>query len=59
MFPVPLAAKPIDVVLFDQLNTVPDTSPEKEIPATVPLLQTCWFVGSTTFGMAFTVIVID
>ena len=27
MFPVPLAAKPIDGVLFVQLNTVPDTPP--------------------------------
>ncbi len=41
IFPVPLAAKPIDVVLFVQLNTVPVTFPVKFTAATVPPLQTC------------------
>ena len=41
IFPVPLAANPIDVVLFAQLYTVPETLPEKLTAATVPLLQTC------------------
>lgn len=41
IFPVPLAAKPIDVVLLVQLNTVPGTAPPKdtvvvdELPHTV------------------------
>ena len=29
MFPVPFAARPIEVLLFVQLNTVPPTVPEK------------------------------
>jgi hypothetical protein len=29
--PVPLAANPMDVVLFAQVNTVPVTEPEKDI----------------------------
>ena len=41
ILPVPLAAKPIDVVLFVQLNTDPVTFPVKLTAATVPPLQTC------------------
>jgi hypothetical protein len=41
MFPVPVAANPMEVVLLVQLNTVPDTAPPKdtavvdELPHTV------------------------
>ena len=40
MFPVPLAAKPIDVLLFVQLNVVPVTPPLKDTADTVAPLHT-------------------
>ena len=57
IFPEPLAAKPIEVLSLVQLKPVPLTVPEKFITPTVPLLQTVWFDGCTTFGVGFTVIV--
>lgn len=57
ILPVPLAARPIVVLLFVQLYTVPATAPVK-VTAVValPLHNTC---GSTalTVGIGFTVIV--
>jgi hypothetical protein len=38
--PVPLAAKPIEVTLFVQLNTVPVTAPEKVTVVVDELLHT-------------------
>jgi len=38
--PVPLAANPIDVLLFAQLNTVPAIVPEKAIAVVEELLHT-------------------
>lgn len=57
ILPVPAAARPMVVLLFVQLYTVPATAPVK-FTATVldPLHNTC---GNTTFtvGIGFTVIV--
>ena len=39
MFPVPLDARPIDVVLFVQLNTVPGTNPVKVTAVVEALLH--------------------
>ena len=39
IFPVPLAAKPIEVLLFVQLNVVPLTGPVKFIAAVVAPLH--------------------
>ena len=39
IFPVPLAAKPIEVLLFVQLNVVPLTAPIKFIAAVVAPLH--------------------
>lgn len=38
--PIPLAARPIDVVLFVQLNTVPGTAPVKLTAVVEELLHT-------------------
>ena len=40
IFPVPLAAKPIEGVSLVQLNTVPATEPEKVIAVVAELLHT-------------------
>jgi len=40
IFPVPLVAKPIEVALLVQLNTVPAKAPEKVTAAVVELLHT-------------------
>ena len=45
IFPVPLAARPIDVVLFTQLYTVPETEPEKVTAVVALLLQITWLDG--------------
>lgn len=58
MFPVPLAdARPIAVLLFVQLNTVPATVPLKLIAAVGEPLQTTWLATALTVGVGFTVIV--
>ncbi len=44
--PAPEAAKPIDVLLFVQLKTVPITVPEKLIVAVGEPLQTVWLAGA-------------
>ena len=45
IFPVPLAANPIDGVLFVQLNIVPATVPLKFTGAVDVLLHTTWLAG--------------
>ena len=40
IFPVPLAANPIDGLLFVQLKVVPETLPVKTIAVVLTLLQT-------------------
>ena len=57
MLPVPLAAKPMDVVLFVQLYTVPATAPLKATAVVLAPLQTTWLVTAFTVGVGFTVMV--
>ncbi|MBK8494599.1 MAG: hypothetical protein IPL50_05885 [Chitinophagaceae bacterium] len=45
IFPLPLAASPMDVLLFVQLNTVPLTDPVKMTALVVAPLQIIWFAG--------------
>jgi hypothetical protein len=59
MLPVPVAAKPIDVLLFVQLKTVPETAPVKATMLVVAPLHKDWFAGCTTFGVGLTVIAND
>ena len=56
MLPDPLAARPIDVLLLVQLNTVPATAPVKLAEVVEPL-HTTWFATASTVGVGFTVIV--
>ena len=56
--PAPEAAKPIDVLLFVQLKTVPITVPEKLIVAVGEPLQTVWLAGAAeAVGVGLIVIV--
>lgn len=55
--PVPLAARPIDVLLFVQLKVVPVTAPVNVIEVVVEPLHNAWFTGWFTSGLGFTVIV--
>src|SRR5262245_13015699 len=57
MFPVPLAASPIEGVSLVQLNVVPPTVPENITPAVPDPLHTVWSDGSVTFGVGLTVMV--
>lgn len=58
MLPEPLAAKPMLVLLFVQLNTVPATAPVKAIACVGAPLQTVCAVGvADTVGVGFTVMV--
>ena len=57
IFPVPLAPRPIDVLLFVQLYIVPPTAPEKFTAAVLALLQSTWFAIVFTVGDGLTVIV--
>ena len=57
IFPLPLAAKPMEVLLFVQLNPVPLTAPEKFIALVVALLHKDWLAGCTTLGVGLTAIV--
>jgi hypothetical protein len=61
ILPEPLAANPIDGVLFVQLNVVPATVPVKFTGAVGVLLHTVWFGGWFTSGIGLTntVAVID
>lgn len=57
MFPFPLAAKPIDVLLFVQLYEVPATDPVKVIRLVRSPLHILWFAGCATLGTGLTVMV--
>lgn len=57
MFPVPLAARPIDGVLLVQLYTVPAEAPVKLTAVVEAPLQTTWLVTAFTVGTGFTVMV--
>ena len=57
MLPVPLAARPMLVLLFVQLNVVPATAPAKVIAVVVAPLQSVWFATAFTVGVGLTVIV--
>lgn len=54
--PVPLAPRPIAVLLFVQLYTVPATGPLK-VCVTVAPAHTTWLAGGLTDGIGFTVMV--
>ena len=57
ILPVPLAARPMEGVLFTQLNTVPGgvvTEPLKLTAAVGAPLQTTWLAGWFTSGVGFT-----
>jgi hypothetical protein len=54
IFPLPLAARPIAVLLFVQLKFVPVIAPEKLIVLVDALLHTFRVGGCTTFGMGLT-----
>jgi hypothetical protein len=56
IFPDPLAANPIAVLLFVQVNVVPLTGPDKEVEVTLAPLQCVWFGTVVTVGVGFTVI---
>lgn len=57
ILPVPLPAKPMDVLLFVQLKLVPITLPLKFIAAVAVLLHNVWLATLFTSGTGFTVIV--
>ena len=57
ILPVPLAARPIDVLLFVQLNVVPATAPVKVIAVVVAPLHNVWLATAFTVGVGFTVMV--
>ena len=57
IFPEPLAARPMEVLSFVQLNVAP-AAPVKVIAAVDALLQIIWSAGSLTVGTAFTVITV-
>ena len=55
--PDPLAASPMAVLLFVQVNVVPLTGPDKVVAVTLAALQYVWFGTVVTVGVGFTVIV--
>ena len=55
IFPVPLAANPMEVVLFVQSNCV--AVPENATAVVETPLQTVWSDGSVTVGVGLTVMV--
>ena len=57
ILPVPLAARPIVVLLFVQLYTVPATAPVKFTAAVAVLLHTTWLATAFTVGIGLTVMV--
>ncbi len=56
-FPLPLAAKPIEVLLFDHVKVVPATGPESVVTGATTPLQKVLFAIGLTVGVGFTVIV--
>ena len=59
IFPSPLAARPMEVVLFVQLNVVLATAPVKFTASVETPLQRIWSEGSVTVGVGFTAMVKD
>jgi len=57
ILPWPLAARPILVLLFVQLNIVPATVPVKFTAAVAAPLHSVWLVTAATVAFGFTVIV--
>ena len=57
MLPVPLAAKPIDVLLLIQLKLVPATEPEKLTTLVNAPSHKAWFAGLFTSGDGLIVMV--
>jgi len=57
IFPTPLPPKPMDVLLFVQLNTVPVTVPAKFTAVVGVLLHKVWLPTAVTVGVGFTVMV--
>jgi hypothetical protein len=57
ILPVPLAPRPIDVLLFVQLNIVPGTVPLNMIGTDGAPLHTVWSGTGFTVGVGFTVMV--
>ena len=57
ILPVPAAARPIVVLLFVQLNTVPAAVPVNVTGAVGDPLHNTWLAGWATVGVGFTVIV--
>jgi hypothetical protein len=55
MSPVPLAARPIAVLVFVQLYTVPGTLPLNDTVVVALALQTVWFETLFTVGTVLTV----
>ena len=56
ILPVPVAESPMDVLLFDQLYTVPVTPPETGMIAVGTLLQVDRLAIAFTVGVGFTII---
>lgn len=57
IFPVPLAGKPMDVLLLVHAYVVPLNVLVKVIALVVALLHKVWLGGGTTLGVGFTVII--
>ena len=57
IFPDPLAARPMAVLLFVQVKVVPLTGPDKVVVVTLAALQCVWFGTVVTVDVGFTVIV--
>ena len=57
IFPVPLAARPMEVVLFVQLYTVPGTVPPKLTAAVEEPWHNVWLATAFTVGVGLTVMV--
>jgi hypothetical protein len=54
--PDPLAASPMAVLLFVQVNVVPLTGPDKVVAVILAPLQCVWLGTVVTVGVGFTVI---
>lgn len=57
MFPLPLAPKPMDVLLLVQAKVLPGTGPAKFTAAVGAPLHNVWLPTGVTVGRGFTVIV--
>jgi hypothetical protein len=57
ILPVPLAANPIEVLLFVQLNVVPATAPVKVTAVVLAPAHSVWLATAPTVGVGFTVMV--